>query len=303
MVLSRLKSNNAISSQKDVFPASLRQSNNCWKSKMKIMQWLTFIIIVCLLIIRGFWPDSFTFDRYSALLLFLLAIPLLAPFLKKAKWFGAEFDFKESIQNLSVLVEKSKASSEKNKKNEPNSKLFFATFSADTAIQLVEQDPNLALASLRIEIEKTLRVAYKTLVDQNDSGKKGIGFLINALFDFGAIEEHQRNALYEINKLCNEAVHGGTISVTDALEIIDLSIRLSVSFGTGYSINFQPNRDYEAQGLSCEWEHCIEHFPLREEPDDRTCPIWGHDCPGGIGTRMECKKSINDIPDERFRGI
>ena len=95
---------------------------------MKIMQWFTFIIIVCLLTIRGFWPDSFAFDRYSALLLFLLAIPLLAPFLKKAKWFGAEFDFKESIQNLSALVEKSKASSE-NKEQDLNSKSFFNTFS------------------------------------------------------------------------------------------------------------------------------------------------------------------------------
>ncbi len=263
------------------------------------MQWFTFIIIVCTLTIRGFWPDSFAFDRYSALLLFLLAIPLLAPFLKKAKWFGAEFDFKESIQNLSALVEKSKVSSE-NKKNELNSKSFFSTFSADTAMHLLEQDPNLALASLRIEIEKTLRVAYNILVDPDDSGKKGIGFLIRALFDFGAIKEHQRNALYEINKLCNEAVHGGTISVPDALEVIELSVRLSESFCTGYSINFQPNRDYEAQGLSCEWEHCIEHFPVREDPDDRTCPIWGHDCPGGIGTRMECQKSIDDIPDERF---
>ena len=79
---------------------------------MKTMQWLTFTIIVFILTIRGFWPESFAFDNYSALLLFLLAIPLLAPFLKKAKWFGAEFDFKESIQTLSTLVEKSKASNE-----------------------------------------------------------------------------------------------------------------------------------------------------------------------------------------------
>ena len=266
---------------------------------MKIMQWFTFIIIVCLLTIRGFWPDSFAFDRYSALLLFLLAIPLLAPFLKKAKWFGAEFDFKESIQNLSSLVEKSKASS-KHKKSELHSNSFFNTFFTDMAMQLVEQDPNLALASLRIEIEKTLRLAYKTLIDQDDSEKKGLGLLIKALFDSGALEEHQRNALYEINRLCNEAVHGGTISVPDALEVIELSVRLSESFGIGYSINFQPNRNYKEQGLSCEWEHCIELFPLREDSDDRSCHIWGHDCPGGIGTRMECKKSMDDIPDERF---
>ena len=266
---------------------------------MKIMQWLTFTIIVCLLTIRGFWPDSFAFDKYSALLLFLLAIPLLAPFLKKAKWFGAEFDFKESIQNLSSLVEKSKASS-KHERKELNAESIFNTFSSDMAIQLVEQDPNLALASLRIEIEKTLRLAYKILIDQDDSEKRGLAFLIKALFDFGTLEEHQCEALYEINRLCNEAVHGGTISASDALKVIDLTNRLSESFGTGYSINFQPNHNYAEQGLCCEWEHCIEHFPLREDRDDRSCHVWGHDCPGGIGTRMKCEKSMNDIPDERF---
>lgn len=266
---------------------------------MKIMQWITFIIIVCLLTIRGFWPEIFSFDKYSALLLFLLAIPLLAPFLKKAKWFGAEFDFKESIQNLSSLVEKSMTSS-KHKQNEQHINSFFNTFPTDMAMQLVEQDPNLALASLRIEIEKTLRLAYKILIDENDSDKKGLAFLIKALFEHGILEEDQRNALYEINRLCNEAVHGGTISVNDALEVIELSIRLSESFGVGYSINFQPNRNYKEQGLCCEWEHCIELFPLREENDDRSCHVWGHDCPGGIGTRMECKKTIDDIPKERF---
>lgn len=266
---------------------------------MKIMQWLTFTIIVSVLTIRGFWPESFAFDKYSALLLFLLAIPLLAPFLKKAKWFGAEFDFKESIQTLSSLVEKSKASSKHEQKN-LNSKLAFNTFSSDMAIRLVEQDPNLALASLRIEIEKTLRIAYKILIDQDDSKKKGFALLIKALFDFGIIEEHQCEALNEINRLCNEAVHGGSISVSDALEVIELSERLSESFGTGYSINFQPNYNYEEQGLCCEWEHCIELFPLREERDERSCHVWGHDCPGGIGTRIKCKKSMDDIPDERF---
>lgn len=263
------------------------------------MQWIAFIIIICLLIIRGLWPDIFSFDKYSALLLFLLAIPLLAPFLKKAKWFGAEFDFKESIQNLSSLVEKSMASS-KYKQNDRHINSFFNTLSTDMALQLVEQDPNLALASLRIEIEKTLRLAYYVLIDKNSSDSKGLGFLIKELFENGIFDDHQRNALCEINILCNEAVHGGSISANDALEVIELTVRLSKSFRIGYSINLQPNHNYREQGLICEWEHCIELFPLREEGDDRSCHVWGHDCPGGIGTRMACQKSIADIPRERL---
>ena len=62
---------------------------------MKKIQWVAFTFIIAIVIVRGFWPEEFTLDKYSVGLLFRLAIPLLAPFLKKAKWFGAEFDFKE----------------------------------------------------------------------------------------------------------------------------------------------------------------------------------------------------------------
>ena len=39
-------------------------------------------------------------DNFSIGLLFLLAIPLVAPYLKKAKWFGAEFTFRDEINKL-----------------------------------------------------------------------------------------------------------------------------------------------------------------------------------------------------------
>ncbi len=54
---------------------------------MKLIQWLAFAFIVAIIAIRSFWPEVFALHKYSIGLLFLLAIPLLAPFLKKAKWF------------------------------------------------------------------------------------------------------------------------------------------------------------------------------------------------------------------------
>jgi len=266
---------------------------------MKLIQWLAFAFIVAIIAIRGFWPEVFALDKYSIGLLFLLSIPLLAPFLKKAKWFGAEFDFKENIQELSDLVEESKEEKKEiTKENRPAE--IIETFSAESAINLVSQDPNLALAALRIEIERILRLAYKILVDPESSAKKGIRFLVTELGKHGVIRKYQSDALQQITKLCNEAVHGGKVSEQEAIEVIDLTFRLSESFSLGYSINFQPNPNYEEQELLCEWEHCIEHFPLREGSDDRSCHVFGHDCPGGIGTQTKCQKTIDDIPDERF---
>ena len=266
---------------------------------MVTIQWITFVFIIAIVIVHGFWPETFTLDKYSVGLLFLLAIPLLAPFLKKAKWFGAEFDFKENIQQLVNLVEESKEE-KRDIEEEKRPVDGIKTFSAEPAMNLVQQDPNLALAAIRIEIERILRLAYEIIIKPESSVKNGISFLVKRLHEHGTIGDHQRDAIHQITKLCNEAVHGGNVSIREAVEVIDLTVELSRSFTLGYSINFQLNPEYEEQGLICEWEHCVEHFPLRAKPDARSCHIFGHDCPGGIGTRAKCKKSMDDIPGERF---
>lgn len=266
---------------------------------MKIIQWTAFIFLLGIIIVRGLWPESFALDKYSVGLLFLLAIPLLAPFLKRAKWFGAEFDFKENIQQLGNLVEESKEEVKSITETSRPTEII-ETFSAESAMNLVEQDPNLALAALRMEIERILRLAYQTLINPDPPEKHGISYLIRELHKEGVIGSHQREALHQIIRLCNEAIHGGNVSMDDAIKVIDHTIELSHSFSVGYSINFQPNPGYKQQGLLCEWEHCVERFPLREERDDRSCPVFGHDCPGGLGTRTKCQKSINDIPSKRF---
>ena len=72
-------------------------------------------------------------------------------------------------------------------------------------------------------------------------------------------------------------------------------------------MNFAPNLDFEAQGLVCEYEHCIEHMPLGE-PSDDSCPLFGHDCPGGRRRIATCPPAqamlagYMPVPPERFVG-
>ena len=64
---------------------------------------------------------------------------------------------------------------------------------------------------------------------------------------------------------------------------------------------YQPMLDYRELGLFCEYEYCIEDLPL--DHGDLSCPVWGHDCPGGISKINSCKKRITDIPEKRiYRG-
>ena len=117
----------------------------------------------------------------------------------------------------------------------------------------------------------------------------------------GLLLPDQAEALQAISHMCNTAVHGHDVTKAEALEIIELTERLNNSFAIGYSINVDRNDRFADHGLACEWEHCVELFPLREERDDKiSCSVFGHDCPGGTEARAQCKLTIDDLPKERF---
>lgn len=57
----------------------------------------------------------------------------------------------------------------------------------------------------------------------------------------------------------------------------------------GYSRCFEYNEHWAAQGGICGYEHCIENMPFTNE--ELSCPIFGHDCPGGKEVAGRCKGS------------
>lgn len=57
----------------------------------------------------------------------------------------------------------------------------------------------------------------------------------------------------------------------------------------GYSLCFEFNEMWDEQGGLCGWEHCIENMP--QSGDERTCPMFGHDCPGGAETVSSCPEA------------
>lgn len=264
------------------------------------MQWIAFIFIIITLFVRGFWPGSFKIDKFSIGLLFLVAIPLLAPYLKKAKWFGAEFVFRDEIKKLEPLVQKSEQQAKEAEEKGETLISIFDTFSTNNSLNLLNSDPNLSLAALRIKIEEVLSKATNRLFNIRKNKKIGNRFYISKLLTAGIISAEQGEALNTIVSMCNRAIHGAQVSVKEAREIISITERLNRSFCVGYSINFEANKHYSQQGIFCEWEHCIEHFPLKEEANDLSCPVFGHDCPGGRVTRNSCNRTVEDFPKKRF---
>jgi hypothetical protein len=266
---------------------------------MKIIQWLIVIIGIILIVVHGFWSDVFKVDGITIVILFILSIPFVAQYLRKAKFPGAEFEFKEEIRETQKLVQLSVEQAEKDERAGEAKILPFETFKLSAVKELLDSDSVLALAALQIEIEKKLRTAADFL-DLPMRDRLSISKLIGAVSRKELLSFEQITALRKIINMCNKAIHGSLISREEAREIIDLAEELNKTFSIGYSIDFSPNPDYARHGLICEWEHCIEWMPLTEEPTEYSCPVFGHNCPGGVERISKCSKTIEDIPIDRF---
>jgi hypothetical protein len=243
------------------------------------------LIGIALIIIHGFWNDIFLVDYFTVIILFILCIPFFSKFLKRAKVPGAEFEFREEIESTKKAVEQSVEKSKSRTDGKPKP-LPFETFNTRTVKILLDSDPILALASLRIEIERKLRLAAKYFKLPN---RNTLSEIIEALMERGILSPEQATALKKIVEMCNKAIHGYDISGDEAGEIIHLTEELNKSFSVGYSISFYPNENFKKHNLLCEWEHCIEFMPLPSRNTKASCPIFGHNCPGGADQASKCK--------------
>jgi hypothetical protein len=96
--------------------------------------------------------------------------------------------------------------------------------------------------------------------------------------------------------ICNQAIHGNPVTREEAEQVINLVNDLNETIATGYSFNFTPNLEYKEQGILCEWEHCIEWMPLPKERNPKSCPVFGHECPGGASRVASCDHTIDETP-------
>jgi len=87
--------------------------------------------------------------------------------------------------------------------------------------QLLDQDPNLALASLRIEIEKRLRelAAKRGIFVQKIAGVMQVTQILRQR---GALDPKLDSSLLEIIALCNRAVHGAMVETEVARRTVAL---------------------------------------------------------------------------------
>lgn len=187
---------------------------------MKIIHYLHWLVGIILIFLHGFFPKQFVIDNFIILIYFISSIPFIAQYMKKVKFPGAEFEFKEEIRKTEKLLHLSGTAKVRTEANASLTVIKSKTL--DNARKLLDSDPVLALAALRIEIEKSLKVIAKKL-DLPIKEKRSITEIIVNLNRKEIFSYEQVKILRKIIQMCNKAIHGAVISKGEAKEIIFLT--------------------------------------------------------------------------------
>ena len=187
---------------------------------MRIIHYLHWLIGIILIFLHGFFHDQFIIDNFIILIYFISSIPFTAQFLKEVNILGANFKFQEEIRKIEKLINVSGTAKVRTELDVPIA--VVKSKALDNARKLLDSDPVLALAALRIEIEKSLKTIAKKL-DLPIKEKQSITAIIVNLKSKEIFSHEQVLILRKIIQMCNKAIHGAVISKGEAKEIISLT--------------------------------------------------------------------------------
>lgn len=184
-----------------------------------------------LIILRGINSSYFIVDATVILLYFLLSIPLLSDYIKKAKIGGAELKFKDNIQLLKKSINIALEEEQKKQNNGPHNKKknYVRFFNISLANRLINEEPKMALASLRVEIESKFK-EFAIDLDLIEDKVVPIKQIIYILMNNGNITEIQYRVLLITIEICNMGIEKIDISKEETNEIIDSFNSFNKSF-------------------------------------------------------------------------
>ncbi len=163
------------------------------------------------------WPQL-AIDAVALALIIIAILPWLAPLVKSLELPGGwRVDFQDlekaasRAESVGLLAAK---------QSEKESSFSFQS--------IATRDPNLALAGLRIEIEKRLS-SLAEIYGLNERRGLGIGQALRALTQAKVLTNEEMSILADMVNLLNSAVHGAQVDSRAATWAIDVGPRLLTS--------------------------------------------------------------------------
>lgn len=230
--------------------------------------WLTLVIGLAMLIAHTF---SFKLVKVDNISIILLLVILLSPFISaitKIKYgdFEAEIDPKE-VQKIRSDVSAQVSTTDSPTQN-PEIELTVTTI-----IKLVESDPILALAKLRIELEKVLNRLYRITHEDVPSKKYvPLGQIVQTLTNEEIIPREVAHSTREVISICSRAIHGEDIRQQDAKSVAESGVSLLTKlhfYASNYVLDIKDSMPIDKEALDDLWNaqyRVTTVVPLTEDP-------------------------------------
>ena len=179
-------------------------------------KWLRFAISIIALgagAVHVFYPQL-AVDGVTVTLVLVAVLPWLQPLFKSLELPGG---LKVEFQDLEKVEKRADAAGLLSPPTPP---------AADkpSFLQVASSDPNLALAGLRIELERRLEALARSRGRANVP--RGIGRLLHYLNAEELINGQEKAVLSDLVALLNSAVHGATVSAEAAAWALDTGPRI-----------------------------------------------------------------------------
>jgi len=183
---------------------------------LKRLRWAVSIGALLLALVHFGWP-KLAVDAVTLTLVVIAILPWLAPLVKSLELPGG---WKIEFRDLQKA--RSRADSAGLLAAQPSRAEEFSFES------VADRDPNLALAGLRIEIERRLSLLARA--HGLDTGRPmGVGQLLRALTQAKVLTDEERSILADMTNMLNAAVHGAEVDPRAAGWAIDVGPRLLTS--------------------------------------------------------------------------
>ena len=184
--------------------------------------WITLLLGIAMLIAHALSVDVVKVDNTSIILLLIIALSPFISAITKIRFgdFEAEIDPKE-VQRIKDEAPAQVIDSDRTRQTP-------GIENTARAIQgLVETDPILALAKLRIELEKALNKLYRiTGKDNRQRRPLSAGQLAYSLSAAGILPKNVALSIREVISICNRAIHGEEIRQEDARSVVEVGTSL-----------------------------------------------------------------------------
>jgi hypothetical protein len=175
-----------------------------------------------------FFP-AFKVDSITLFLLAFAIVPWLGMIFKSLELPGGlKFEYQEFKQAARAAAEAgllNEAEPESQDLRQPE---------VPTYVSIMDDDPNLSLAGLRIDLEQRLQKLAQA--NHIESSRKGLGQLLRELETHQVLSSRQTSALRDISRSLNLAAHGEDITMRDARDVMKIGRQLIYSLDKRFGI-------------------------------------------------------------------